>query len=38
MALNFPSSPTNGQTYTYGTKSWTYDSYSAIFSFFDIKS
>ena len=25
MAINFPASPTNGDTYTYGGKTWTYD-------------
>lgn len=25
MAINFPDSPTNGQTYTSGTMVWTYD-------------
>lgn len=26
MALNFPSTPTNGQIHTEGGKSWVYDS------------
>jgi hypothetical protein len=25
MAINFPASPTNGDTYAYGGKTWTYD-------------
>jgi hypothetical protein len=25
MAINFPDSPTNGQTYTVGSVTWTYD-------------
>lgn len=26
MAIDFPNSPTNGQVFTIGTRSWTYNS------------